>query len=31
MDYLNLDDVNGGDGVMDIKTGVYTVIKPTGN
>merc|ERR1711942_539938 len=29
-DYKNSDDVNGGDGVMDIKTGVYTVIKPAG-
>merc|ERR1719481_2295543 len=29
-DYKNSDDVNGGDGIMDIKTGVYTVIKPAG-
>jgi len=29
-DYKNSDDVNGGDGIMDVKTGVYTVIKPAG-
>merc|ERR1712215_454091 len=29
-DYKNSNDVNGGDGIMDIKTGVYTVIKPAG-
>jgi len=29
-DYKNSDDPNGGDGVMDLATGVYTVIKPSG-
>merc|ERR1711962_1249460 len=29
-DYKNSDDVNGGDGVMNIHTGIYTVIKPAG-
>merc|ERR1719419_1700013 len=30
-DYKNSDDVNGGDGIMDISSGVYTVIKPAGH
>merc|ERR1719419_5217 len=30
-DYKNSDDVNGGDGVMNIHTGAYTVIKPAGH
>merc|ERR1719244_825976 len=30
-DYKNNDDVNGGDGIMDISSGVYTVIKPAGH
>merc|ERR1711970_829955 len=30
-DYKNSDDVNGGDGIMDIASGVYTVIKPAGH
>merc|ERR1719187_1784462 len=30
-DYKNSDDVNGGDGIMNIDTGVYTVIKPAGH
>merc|ERR1719481_1579623 len=29
-DYKNNDDINGGDGIMDITTGVFTVIKPAG-
>merc|ERR1712215_436631 len=30
-DYKNSDDINGGDGIMDISSGVYTVIKPAGH
>merc|ERR1719481_1721858 len=29
-DFKNSDDPDGGDGILDIKTGVYTVIKPAG-